>query len=292
MAGAKNDSGAGAIQRHFPWTGWLGGIIVAGAEICLAVRQPLVSRWFTPIVWTGYILFVDALAFRLRGRSLIRSRPRDMLLLTWLSVGCWLVFEAYNIRLRNWHYVGVPENPLARDWAYLWSFATIFPGIFETADVLEGLGLFRRARRPARALSPLRLALSFLLGLACLAIPPLLPLHLAPYAFGPVWVGFVLLLEPVNRALGAPSLYRAWERGDPRPALLLLAAGGVCGLLWEFWNYWATGGWRYTIPWPLDFGVTYFRMPVLGLLGFPVFALEAYAMFHFLRHMLGGDRLW
>ena len=50
------------------WYGGLGLTIVLGAEVCLFARQPFVSKWFTPIVWTGYILFADALALRLRGR--------------------------------------------------------------------------------------------------------------------------------------------------------------------------------------------------------------------------------
>jgi hypothetical protein len=273
-------------KEHFPWYGWLGAAIIAAAEICLFAHQPFVSRWFIPIVWTGYILFADGLAFRLRGRSWIHDQPREMLMLAWLSAGLWLIFEVYNLRLRNWTYVGVPESPWARDWAYLWSFATIFPAIFETADVLDGLALFRGARRQPRAMSPLWLSVSFVLGAAFLTIPPLLPLHITPYTFAFVWVGFILFLEPVNRALGAPSLYRTWEEGNPRPILLLLTAGGVCGLLWEFWNYWAAAGWRYTLPWPLDFGVHYFRMPILGMLGFPPFALECYAMYHFVRAML------
>ncbi len=275
-------------KSGFPWYGWLGAIVVVAAELCLITRQSLVSHWFTPIVWSGYILFADGLALRLRGHSLIHNRPREALLLAWLSVGCWLVFEVYNFRLQNWYYVGVPQNPWARDWAYLWAFATIIPGILETADVLDGLGLFRRVRRRRGEMSSLWLALSFLLGGAFLTIPPLLPPRIASYTFGFVWVGFFLFLEPVNRALGTGSLYRAWEKGNPRPVLLLLAAGFICGLLWEFWNYWAAAGWRYTVPWPLDFGPHYFRMPVLGLLGFPPFALESYAMIQFLRRMLLG----
>ena len=61
---------------RFKWYGWLGLTIVVGAEICLFARQSFVSRWFTPIVWTGYVLFADALALRLRGHSLIHDRPR------------------------------------------------------------------------------------------------------------------------------------------------------------------------------------------------------------------------
>ncbi len=274
------------------WYGWLGLGTVVVAEILLFIGQPFVGRWFTPIVWTGYILFADALALHLRGHSLIHDRPREALMLVWISVGCWLLFEVYNLRLKNWIYVGVPENPIARDWAYLWSFATIMPGLFETADVLHGLGFVKDLRTEARDLSPTVLTVLFVVGVACVAIPPLLPVHIARYTFGFVWIGFILLLEPLNVRLGADSPLKSWVEGDPRPAVTLLAAGFIAGLLWEFWNFWATSGWRYTLPWPLDFGVRYFRMPVLGLLGFFPFAWECWAMFQFLKQALHGDVLW
>jgi hypothetical protein len=92
--------------------------------------------------------------------------------------------------------------------------------------------------------------------------------------------------------LGVDSPLEDWANGRPGPALRLLAAGLICGFLWEFWNFWASAGWRYTLPWPLDFGPPYFRMPVLGLLGFPPFAWEAWAMFQFLKSGLRGDLLW
>jgi hypothetical protein len=274
------------------WYGWLGLGIVVIAEGGLFARQPFVAKWFTPIVWTGYILFADAVALQLRGHSLIHDRPREAVMMTWLSAGCWLLFEAYNFRLRNWYYVGVPEHPVERDWAFLWSFATILPGLFETADVLEGFGFLRKLAVTPRPFSPALLAAMFLMGLAFVVIPPLLPVRVARFTFGFVWIGFILLLEPLNIHLGVRSPLGDWARGDPRPALRLLAAGLVGGFLWEFWNYWATAGWRYTVPWPLDFGVYYFRMPVLGMLGFPPFAWECWAMYQFLKRLLHGDVLW
>jgi hypothetical protein len=279
-------------MMRLKWYGWLGLSVVAVAEVLLFVGQPFVGQWFTPIVWTGYILFADALALRLRGHSLIHDRPREALMLFWISVGCWLLFEAYNLRLQNWIYVNVPENPIERNWAYLWSFATIMPGMFETADVLEGLGLFRDLRVEPRYLSSALLAGVFVVGLAWVVVPPMLPLHLSRYTFGFVWLGFILLLEPINVRLGAESPLGSWASGNPGQALRLLAAGMICGFLWEFWNYWAIAGWRYFLPWPLDFGLRYFRMPVLGLLGFPPFAWECWAMFQFLKQALRGDELW
>jgi hypothetical protein len=166
------------------------------------------------------------------------------------------------------------------------------PGLFETADVLDGLGFLRNLRVEAGVLSPTVLAVLFVVGLAWITIPPLLPVPIARYTFGFVWIGFILLLEPINVLLGADSPLKAWVEGDPRPAITLLAAGMICGLLWEFWNFWATAGWRYALPWPLDFGPHYFRMPVLGLLGFPPFAWESWVMFQFLKRVLHGYVLW
>ena len=36
-------------------------------------RQSDGRHWFTPIVWTGYILFVDALVYKLKARSLLMN---------------------------------------------------------------------------------------------------------------------------------------------------------------------------------------------------------------------------
>ncbi len=61
----------------------------------------------------------------------------------------------------------------------------------------------------------------------------------------------------------------------------------MCGVLWEFWNYWATTKWTYTVPYAGN--VKIFEMPVLGYLGFPPFALECYAMYHAVRGVLATD---
>ena len=55
------------------WHGWLGLGIIAAAEALLVGGHPLVGRWFTPIVWTGYVLLADALVARATGRSYLTS---------------------------------------------------------------------------------------------------------------------------------------------------------------------------------------------------------------------------
>jgi hypothetical protein len=60
-----------------------------------------------------------------------------------------------------------------------------------------------------------------------------------------------------------------------------MLAGLVCGVLWEFWNYWSGAKWIYAIPFFNYWRV--FEMPLVGYLGFMPFALECYLFWQLLR---------
>jgi hypothetical protein len=268
------------------WYGWLGLAVLVVDQALLPLQLETLARWFTPVMWTAYILLADALVLRRRGRSLLHDAPAEAAFMAAVSVPLWLVFEAYNLRLANWAYVGVPETPWVAAAAYAWAFATITPGLWQTAALLEAYGVAAGARGRPVAPSPTLLRAAVVAGALFLVVPPLLPAAVRPWTFGFVWLGFVLLLEPLNYRAGRPSCLGAWARGDRGPAYRWLAAGLACGLLWEFWNYWALAKWRYVgVPvfpeWRL------FEMPLAGYLGFPPFALEAHAMYHFVRSRAG-----
>jgi len=268
--------------RPFPGLGWLGLAIIFVSEALLALRVYWVTIYFTPLAWTGYLLLVDSLVATLQGTSLLRRSLRQFLALAAWSVPLWLIFEAYNLRLRNWTYVGLPANPFLRDLGYVWSFATIWPAIFETADFIRALGLFRDSTGTLRrAVSRRAQWILALCGLLCVAMPVLLPPHLGSYLFGPVWAGFALLLDPINYHGKGASLLREWEKGRTGILSSLLLAGLVCGFFWEFWNYWANARWIYIFP--ILQGWKIFEMPAPGFLGFPPFAVECFAMYEFLR---------
>jgi hypothetical protein len=272
--------------RRLPLYAWIGLAVMVTSEAAMLARLEPFWTFHTPIVWTGYILLADGLVWRRRGTSWIRDYPAELLFLAVFSVPLWLVFEGYNLLIENWHYVGLPEHPLLRGLGYAWSFATIWPAIFETGDLVASL----RDRRapPGRAVireCPSRLGwagrLSVATGAALLLWPILWP---SPYLAAPVWLGFIFLLDPLNRRLGAESLFCDFGSGRFERAINLGVAGLACGLLWEFWNYWARAKWVYTVPilpeWKL------FEMPILGYLGFPAFALECFTMYVTLRALL------
>jgi hypothetical protein len=264
--------------------------VIGVAEVLLLAGHPTVGRWFTPIVWTGYVLFVDALAARLTGRSYLTTDRVEGVLVALSSVGCWWLFELYNaprfwrggadVLGLWWQYHELEPSPFLRRVGYDWAFATIFPALFLTAAVVRAL-LRRRARiRPWRP-SLWALGLAVAAGAVCVTLPLVV---VSPWLVPLVWVGFILLLEPLNCRRGLPSWLADLGQGDASRLLALLVAGAVCGVLWELWNYWATTRWTYTVPYLGD--VKAFEMPVLGYLGFPPFALEAYAMYHWLRSLL------
>lgn len=261
--------------------GWAGLAIILLAESCLFLRVRWVSIYFTPLIWTGYLLFIDAVVWTLAGRSRLARAPREFLWLAFWSVPLWLVFETYNLRLQNWTYVGLPHSLLLRNFGYLWSFATIWPAIHETADFLHALGLGREEGKCRLVLGRWGQRVVFILGLGLVTAPVLVPRRVGSYLFGAVWLGFALLLDPVNHWWGGHSVLRDLERGRSSAVTPFLVSGLACGLLWEFWNYWAGAKWLYLFRIWQHWKV--FEMPLPGFLGFPFFALECFVMYEFLR---------
>jgi len=253
-------------------------IMVVSEAATLAKIEPFWS-WNTPICLTGFILLADAIVYRARGDSWIRSSPREFAALTIASIPLWLVFELYNLYIDNWYYVGLPENWWLRMFGYAWSFATISPSIFEGAELFAVLraGSISPPAHPAPLVPPAHPvppALWIATGALMLAVPLVVPPGVARYLAAPVWLGFIFLLDPINARLGAETL--------TRDRIINLGASGVlCGVLWEFWNFWSRSKWHYSVP--IMEHLKIFEMPVPGYFGFPAFALECFTMYVFVR---------
>ncbi|MFZ0931491.1 MAG: hypothetical protein WAN11_23005 [Syntrophobacteraceae bacterium] len=252
--------------------------------------EPFYSLYYS-FAWWSYIIFIESFLYCRGAKSLLFENPGKFLLLLPLSTTVWLVFEALNFRLSNWHYLNIPSETVIRWTGYFIAYSTVLPGIFSTTALLDFIGVLKnskaapldnlqslrsvpppKSRRSARRGGPAAYKPFILTGILFL----LLPLVWPEYFFPLVWVAFIFLLEPVNHKAGAPSLLREWENGSLKNFYLLLLAGAICGLLWELWNFRAGSKWIYTVPHAGFLKI--FEMPLFGFLGFPPFALECYAM--------------
>ncbi|MGA7915545.1 MAG: hypothetical protein WCA00_09940, partial [Candidatus Acidiferrales bacterium] len=109
----------------FPGYGWLGWVALAGAEALMFARIQPVASYFTPIAWSAYILIADAAVLALTGRSRLNDAPMVVARMALLSIPLWLIFEAYNLRLENWTYAGVPLGWPAALLGYGWHRAFV-----------------------------------------------------------------------------------------------------------------------------------------------------------------------
>jgi hypothetical protein len=275
------------MNNRFAIHGYLGIVVIVLSEALLFAGNQFVGHWFTPIVWTGYILFVDALVYRVRGRSPLMSDRLEFVIVAVISIGVWWLFEFYNEprfwqsdQELWWHYHNLEPNPYLRRAGYDWAFATILPLLFITAEFFAAT-VFKRKRGGTINISrPVQLVL------ICLgALGAIVPFLYPSVWFAPVvWLSFIPLVDPLNALRGQPSITADLARGDWRRLYSLLASGAVCGVLWEFFNYWAIAKWTYTVPY-FD-NIKVFEMPVLGFLGFPPFAVECWVMYIFLRSLV------
>ena len=243
------------------------------AIILLVLNVPFMKTWFYIFAWWPLIIFLDGLNYRIKGSSPLSDSPGKFLFAAFISVPVWLVFELFNLRLRNWSYHDLPPELPLRWLGYVLAFASVIPALLELA------ALFQSALKD-KSISFVRLKATpgwlngyMVLGFLLLALSVLFPHLFFPF----VWLGFIFLLDPVNYRLNIDSLLADMERRYGNRILSWLLAGLAAGVLWESLNFWAGSHWEYTIPY-LNFGKI-FQMPVFGYGGFLPFALEVFAMY-------------
>lgn len=274
------------MERKRNIHGILGLFILVFSEILMFKGAEPFASWFYFFAWWSYILIVDSIIYKLKKNSLIMNRTGEFFLMLFWSVFIWTFFESINLIMKNWYYVNVVPICVVRWLGYGVAYATVLPGLFETTELLESLGLFKNSSVKPISVNKLCTISSLVLGIACF-----LGVFFYPkFCFPLIWGSFIFLLEPINYRWGGKSILRDWANGSLRKFYLLLTAGCICGILWEFWNFWATTKWIYTVPFFEELKL--FEMPVLGFFGFPPFAVECYVIYNFIslfRHQRGWE---
>lgn len=267
------------------WYGYLGLVLILLAQLNFFAKIQPFATWYIPIIWYGYILFVDSLVYRVKKRSLIMSYPKEFLFLAVLSVPFWLIFELYNLFTLSWIYVNYVW------YVHLADFTTIMPAILETFSLYTALGVGSRfdnkadgekEKKPAKnwfGLGAVRMLAVF--GAVAVLVPILAPAVGFPF----IWFGLFLFLDPLNYLMGKASILdRVMRRGIGMMVRLFLA-GITMGFFWEFWNYQAIPQWMYIFTFAAT-KIKIFEMPLFGYLGYLPFALEVFLFYAFFRPYL------
>jgi len=253
-----------------------GGLLLLFTMLMLVRVEPFAS-WYYAFAWWTFIGLMDAVVLWRRGDSLFWRDHRGFLFLALLSVPAWLVFEGFNLFIRNWYYVGASPSWPLRWMGYAICFSTVLPAIFEAMELLGATGIVGDLR-----LKPLGISRRLLAGMVAMGIVScLLPILFPRYCFPLVWLALFFLLDPINYLLGEESLLGQWERGEWSTTSRLLLGGLLCGLAWELFNAEALCKWIYTVPF-FEEGKL-FEMPLPGFLGFLPFALECFAIWNFAK---------
>jgi len=253
-------------------TFWLSAVVALAALDVMPV-----AIWLYPLAWYPLLFLLDSLVLRLGGESFTSRLPELGVLLFWSAV-IWFGFEAINLRLANWYYVYVPVSRWQRWTGAALAFATVVPAIVLPARLLELRHVGDRLVTHPIRIGRRDLNLALALGIALLGVVLALPRALYPLAWGAVW----LIAEPLlHRTDPAHSLFADIAAGRFGRIVRLMAGGLVAGIIWESLNALARTRWIYTVPFLEHLKI--FEMPLLGFVGFPFFALEAWSLYYLLK---------
>ena len=260
----------------------------SGATLLLALSITALSwvllwtqkSYWNPIFFAGTWLGATLLMFA-AGPAGYPGWRRHAVLAA-VSVPLWWWFELVNWRVDNWEYVTLYDYGVV-PYALLASltFSTVVPAIDAASRLTMGGLRVPLVPRPVIASRKVYLRE---VGLGALAIALIFVL---PDLFFPlVWVGPFLIFDGLVAREGGPSLITGLLHRQWRLAAAVGLAGLMCGVMWEFWNFWATPKWIYHLPY-FDL-LDVFEMPILGYFGYIPFAWGVYQLLQLIprgRHL-------
>ena len=270
-------------KTKFPLHGWLGfGLIIIFWTLNWTLQGPRTYWGFFPM-WLGYCLAIDGLVFWRTGTSLLTRSPRKYMGLFLVSAPVWWIFELLNVRTQNWTYIGAEIfTPLEYTFWMTLGFTTVIPAMFGSAEFFANFVFVKRLKRgPVIGTDKRTTLIFFVLGWLMLAVLLIWPRIFFLF----IWLSLYFILEPINIWLGNRSLAHWTQTGDWRPVLSLWFGVLLTAFFWEMWNYYSYPKWIYHVAWGDWLHV--FEMPLLGYGGYLPFALELYALYHWVCGLLG-----
>jgi hypothetical protein len=256
--------------------GLVGLILIILTQINFFLKIQPFALWYFPVIWLGYILFIDSLVYKINGKSLVSNNLGKLLGMFVISPLVWWMFEFFNISLNNWHYIGEAALGVYRDLFGVLSFAIVMPAFFETFYLIKAIFKYEE-KEPKNKIKRKSAFVLITIGIILLLLTLIYPRYFFPF----IWISVFLITDPINSLKKQPSLINKWVNKDYKIFGISAIAILIMGLFWEFWNYWAVIKWIYTVPF-FDF-LHIFEMPLLGYLGYIPFSFELYALYYLIR---------
>lgn len=273
-------------KSRLPLHGWIGSILILLFWILNWTLTGARTHWgFFPL-WLGYCLVINGLVFWRTGTSLLTRSWRKYMGLFLVSAPVWWVFELLNLRTQNWTYSGAELfTPLQYAFWTTLSFTTVIPAVFGSAEFFASFDVVKRLKpEPVIGADKRTTLIFFLLGWAMLVVMLIWPMIFFPF----IWLSLYFILEPINIWQGNRSLADWTQKGDWRPVISLWLGVLLTAFFWEMWNYYSYPKWIYHVPWGNWLHI--FEMPLLGYGGYLPFALELYALYHWITGLFGDKK--
>lgn len=221
------------------------------------------------LMWTGASLILWALTSN--GYPGVRKHIALLL----ISVPVWWWFEFVNGWVGNWEYIVIEGSYTPSQHIVMSSIAysTVLPALDASFKLFLGDRLttsFGSVKNTSS--SNYIFWVQICMGVICQACVFIWPHFCYPL----VWVSPFLIFDGLVGIRGGHTITQSLiSRNLALPILVALGAL-LCGILWEFWNYWATPKWVYHIPYFDFFHI--FEMPILGYGGYVPFGWSIYQL--------------
>jgi hypothetical protein len=265
-------------EYTFPIHGYAGIILILLFWYLNWQLEGLRTHWgFFPL-WLGYCLTIDAFTFKREGNSLATRNEMAYIGLFVISFPFWWLFEILNVTAQYWHY---SHRQQFSDLEYFIlasiSFSTVVPAVFGTSELVCSLLRKVKTKQWIKLGGKKWQQITFF---AAGWIMLLIVIFKPQYGAAFLWISIYFIVDPINIWMGNRSLLSETGKGNWRIIWILWIGCLTCGFFWEMWNYYSNPKWFYTVP-GVDFWHI-FEMPLLGYLGYLPFALELFAMYHFI----------
>ena len=243
---------------------------------------PILSEYSFFPLWVGFICSVNAVSSFLFKDSLLQRMRWSFLWLFIISMPLWWFFEYLNAIVQNWHYLDRPVSELHFILESSVDFSTVVPAVLSSIFLFERL-LSKKWRFKKVHTTKFGLWLLVAVGIISFVVMPFFPNQTFPL----VWIAPLLIIDPINYALGFPSILQKMREAQWSQIAAIAVATLFTGFWWEMWNFFSFPKWFYVIPYVGFWKI--FEMPLLGYGGYLFFGLIIWSFSSLVFSTLGGS---